>query len=104
MVVGPLTAFRRRSPEVPDLGAWLLRWARTWRDHALAERERWPLWLPVGFGTGIGLYFAMPFEPSVVVGAVLGIVGITSAIFASRATNIGLRVCFAALTAISLGF
>ncbi|HJT42865.1 MAG TPA: ComEC/Rec2 family competence protein [Rhizomicrobium sp.] len=29
-----------------------------------AERERWPLWLPVALGTGAGGYFALPFEPS----------------------------------------
>lgn len=29
-----------------------------------AERERWILWLPVGFGLGIALYFALPTEPS----------------------------------------
>ncbi|MCH7888370.1 MAG: ComEC/Rec2 family competence protein [Proteobacteria bacterium] len=29
----------------------------------LAERERWPLWLPVGLGAGIALYFALPVEP-----------------------------------------
>ncbi len=29
-----------------------------------AERLRWPLWLPVGFGTGVGLYFALPAEPA----------------------------------------
>jgi len=29
-----------------------------------AERERWPLWLPAFFGTGVALYFALPFEPS----------------------------------------
>lgn len=29
----------------------------------LAERERWPLWLPVAFAAGIGLYFALPAEP-----------------------------------------
>jgi competence protein ComEC len=28
-----------------------------------AERERWFLWVPVLFGLGIGLYFALPFEP-----------------------------------------
>jgi competence protein ComEC len=28
-----------------------------------AERDRWVLWLPVGFGFGIGLYFALPTEP-----------------------------------------
>lgn len=29
-----------------------------------AERERWVLWLPVLFATGIGIYFALPQEPS----------------------------------------
>jgi len=28
-----------------------------------AERDRWPLWLPVMLGAGSGLYFALPFEP-----------------------------------------
>jgi competence protein ComEC len=30
----------------------------------LAERHRWPLWLPVALGTGTALYFASPFEPA----------------------------------------
>lgn len=29
-----------------------------------AERERWPLWVPVFFAMGIAAYFSMPFEPS----------------------------------------
>lgn len=29
----------------------------------LAERERWPLWLPVCLGSGIACYFASPIEP-----------------------------------------
>lgn len=41
---------------------------RGWLREALraleAERERWVLWLPVGFGIGIAFYFALPFEPS----------------------------------------
>lgn len=28
-----------------------------------AERERWPLWLPVLLGVGVGTYFALPVEP-----------------------------------------
>ncbi len=28
-----------------------------------AERERWPLWVPVGVGVGVAGYFALPFEP-----------------------------------------
>ncbi|MCZ6604309.1 MAG: ComEC/Rec2 family competence protein [Alphaproteobacteria bacterium] len=27
------------------------------------EREQWPLWLPVGLGAGVALYFALPAEP-----------------------------------------
>jgi competence protein ComEC len=27
------------------------------------ERDRFPLWVPVLLGTGIGLYFALPYEP-----------------------------------------
>ncbi|MCR4379149.1 MAG: ComEC/Rec2 family competence protein [Rhodospirillales bacterium] len=38
------------------LFAWL-------KFHAVAERARWPLWLPVLLGCGIGLYFALPMEP-----------------------------------------
>jgi competence protein ComEC len=34
-----------------------------------AERERWPLWLPVGLGLGIAIYFALPMEPPLWVGA-----------------------------------
>jgi competence protein ComEC len=37
-------------------GIWL-------RDRALAERERWALWLPVCLGIGIGVYFRMTVEP-----------------------------------------
>lgn len=29
-----------------------------------AERDRWPLWIPVGFGVGIAAYFAFSIEPS----------------------------------------
>jgi competence protein ComEC len=29
----------------------------------IAERERFPLWVPVLLGTGIGLYYALPTEP-----------------------------------------
>jgi len=35
---------------------------------ALAERERWPLWLPVGVGIGVALYFALAREPAIWVG------------------------------------
>jgi len=34
-------------------------------DVISAERERWALWIPVLFGTGIGAYFSMHTEPPV---------------------------------------
>ena len=45
----------RRSTTAPGLLAWLA--------GNLAERERWFLWLPVGLGTGVAMYFALPIEP-----------------------------------------
>lgn len=48
---------------------------QVWWYHLLknleAERERWFLWLPVLFATGIGIYFVLPFEPSIWVTLVL---------------------------------
>ncbi len=41
---------------------------RRFAEVVVAERERWSLWTPVGLGTGIALYFALPFEPSIWLG------------------------------------
>ncbi|HET7084895.1 MAG TPA: ComEC/Rec2 family competence protein [Rhizomicrobium sp.] len=49
-----------------------------------AERDRWPLWLPVALGTGAGGYFALPFEPSWTVGAVATGLGLAAAVLAIR--------------------
>ncbi len=40
------------------------------------ERERWPLWLPVGAAIGIGIYFALPMEPPMWLAATLPVVAI----------------------------
>lgn len=34
-------------------------------DFLVAERDRLALWLPVAFASGIGIYFALPWEPSI---------------------------------------
>ncbi len=34
-----------------------------------AERSRWQLWLPVAFATGVGIYFGLPDEPPLWLGA-----------------------------------
>src|ERR1700735_2234280 len=46
----------------------LLRWPT---ERFLAERERWPLWLPVLMGAGIGVYFSLDAEPAPWLGAAL---------------------------------
>jgi competence protein ComEC len=43
------------------LSGWISRQFR-------AERDRWVLWTPVGFGAGIGIYFGLPEEPATVMG------------------------------------
>ncbi|HJW40609.1 MAG TPA: ComEC/Rec2 family competence protein [Rhizomicrobium sp.] len=71
---------------------------------ALAERERWPLWLPVGLGAGIGLYFALPFEPTLAWAGVAALTAI-AAMFGCAGTRIAAaRVAFAMLAVVSLGF
>jgi competence protein ComEC len=104
MVVGPLTTFRRRAPDVAEIGAWPMGLLRACRDYALAERERWPLWLPVGFGTGIGVYFALPREPSVAIAAAISAIGLLCAVLSTRPWHSAVTVACAAVTAISLGF
>ena len=53
-----------------------------WRDCLISELEdrRGFIWLPVAFGTGILLYFALPREPLL---AALGLVVFVSAVWAA---------------------
>ena len=58
------------SDALAAVRGWLLR-------TLIAERVRWPLWMPALFGVGIAVYFALPVEPPawiafVVVGAAAG--------------------------------
>jgi len=50
---------RRRTPAGTAAGQLLAALARQLE----AEQDRWFLWLPVLFGTGIALYFSLPSEP-----------------------------------------
>ncbi|MHA1537513.1 MAG: ComEC/Rec2 family competence protein [Alphaproteobacteria bacterium] len=66
---------------------------------ALAEeRERWALWVPVGLGAGIGLYFSLPVEPASWIGPV-AVLAAAFAAFAMRARLALLLVSLALLTA-----
>jgi competence protein ComEC len=59
----PALLGRIAGPRIaPDLAGWFA-------AKLLAERERWLLWLPVGMGAGIALYFALPIEPPAWLGA-----------------------------------
>ena len=95
MVVGPLTSFRRFTPDVTDIGSWPIRLLRACLADAIAERERRPLWIPVGFGTGIGLYFSFYAEPSLLLVAAIGAVGIGCAALSFRIVThgCGRRAC-----------
>ncbi|MFQ5955059.1 MAG: hypothetical protein ACE5JZ_08365, partial [Kiloniellales bacterium] len=49
-----------------------------------AERERWALWLPVGVGAGVVVYFSLAWEPPwwlglAVLAAVLAVAGLLAA-------------------------
>lgn len=68
----------------------------------IEERERRALWLPVAFGTGIGIYFALPAEPSRALAllcwsfaAVGGTLALPGTLF---------RACCIGCTALLLGF
>ena len=50
----------------------------------LAERDRWPLWIPVGLGAGIVLYFSLNFEPAPYSGVLAALVSALMVIAARR--------------------
>jgi|TARA_Y100000031_G_scaffold99526_1_gene109069 competence protein ComEC len=52
-------------------------------DLLLAERDRWVLWLPVMFASGIGIYFGLSFEPPLWLG-LAGVAAILPAAFVVR--------------------
>jgi competence protein ComEC len=56
-------------------------------DRLLLERERWALWLPVGFASGIGLYFALDVEPWPWLGAVVAIICLGASMLARRSPH-----------------
>jgi len=64
MAIAP-SPIRLSIPDRPvDYGALLLRARaipRAFGRALLEERERWTLCLPVFYGAGIGIYFALPF-------------------------------------------
>ena len=50
----------------------------------LAERDRWPLWIPVGLGVGIALYFSLNHEPAPYSGVLAILISALTVIAARR--------------------
>ena len=71
----------------------------TGKENFAAERDRWPLWLPVALGAGAAGYFALPAEPSLL----CAIVALALAA-AALALRLALRWPLALLAALLLGF
>ncbi len=68
----------------------------------LAERERWPLWLPVLMGLGIAVYFALPAEPADWAGAAVFLAAAAAAVVARRRP--GVLLAAIGMAAVALGF
>lgn len=82
------------AAKLPQLGATFL-----------AERHRWPLWLPVALGTGSALYFALPFEPAAVAAAAAALLALAAGAFAAfQNGNPWARAILALVAALALGF
>ena len=65
-----------------------------------AERDRWPLWLPVALGCGIAAYFALPFEPDDSAAIIVAALGASAIILAPKAALARALLIFAAVAAI----
>jgi len=66
----PAPAASKLAAALPNIGGWPRRLANWLAMQLAEERERWALWLPVGFGIGVGCYFLLPSEPPVWAGIV----------------------------------
>ncbi len=88
---------RRNAPAGTAVGQFLAAIARQLE----AEQDRWFLWLPVLFGAGIALYFALPAEPHALVALMPALAALALHLAGPR-TGLGGLVT-AALLAIALG-
>ncbi|KIL98391.1 DNA internalization-related competence protein ComEC/Rec2 [Paramagnetospirillum magnetotacticum MS-1] len=72
-------------------------------ESVLAERGRWPLWLPVFLGVGIALYFALPAEPSVFWAAGF-VLAAGAGLWLARGEKIAPLLVASCLLAVAVGF
>jgi len=66
------------------------------------ERERWVLWLPIGLGLGISVYFSLPVEPPLWLG--LGLAAATLILGLAGRSRQAALMTLIGLGAVSLGF
>ncbi len=66
------------------------------------QRRLWPVWLAVAFGTGVALYFALPVEPAIWMGAVALALGVLTC-WLLRGRDAFLAACIL-LSAVAAGF
>jgi len=95
---GPWPVGARRRAAAPPAAVWL---AQAIARRLEAEQERWFLWLPVLFGCGIALYFALPSEPPTLVALMPALAALALHLAGPR-TGLG-GLCTAALLAATLG-
>jgi len=74
------------------------------RRALLAERDRWALWLPVMLATGIGVYFALPFEPPTLIARCLGGAGLLVVVAALLTEESFAQAVMAGIAALLIGF
>jgi competence protein ComEC len=79
----------------------VVRWGKALVVPLRAERDRWPLWLPVALGAGSALYFALGTEPPVIAGWGALAAGLVAAGFAMAGRW---RAPLALLAALLIGF
>lgn len=99
-----VVAPRRLPADVWTVARWARDGLAALGVAALAERERWPLWLPAALATGIGIYFALPFEPNLAWAALAALAAIAAIFGVAGTRRPALRVVLAAVAAMAFGF
>jgi competence protein ComEC len=90
---------------VPRLrGASLTHGWRWLRATAIAEGERWTLWLPVALGAGVALYFALPIEPPPSLAWPFLVAAILISLAAAGSDTMAGRVSLGLIAALAIGF
>ena len=91
----PLSTRLLRAPSLARLKAWAA-------EEAQVQTERWFLWSPAAFGGGCAIYFALPLEPKLWLGAMLAALSLVLAFAVRRFSRMRGLVAAANLVAFGL--